>query len=368
MKSRPAPLPLAVLCSAALGLVASPHVASAQAQRIEVQPLANETALTPQDVAVLDSLVLSTLSALPQAQFEVVAGAAAPDPACDEVCRVRAAQGRGAGRAVVGRVAMFGQGFVGSLELYDAATGQLLESATTDAAADPAALLSEMKKAAAQLRRRMAPDEPPPAPAAPAPQPAPAARPLVVAAEAVTATLRVETTPPGADVFVKRLGTANYIGVSPVEKILMPVEYRVIARLKEHESAVREVRLDPLVTRVVRLDLERIYPMSRDKKIGHAFFWPGLVTTGFGFVSMGVARDMAESYRISLGDGYREATRIWTGLMWGGLGLGVALMTTGIVVWAVTPSSKESWEKEHGALAVAPTPDGGLVAAYGRRF
>ena len=367
MKSRPAPPPLAVLCSAALALLAMPHGASAQAQRIEVQPLVNETALSPQDLAVLDSLVLSTLSALPQARFEVVAGAAAPDPACDKACRVRAAQGRGAGRAVVGRVAMFGQGFVGSLELYDAATGQLLESATTDAAADAASLLSEMKKAAAQLRRRIAPDEPPPAPAAPAPQPAPSVRPPV-GAEAVTATLRVETEPPGADVYVKRLGTANYIGVSPVEKILMPVEYRVIARLKEHESAGTEVRLDPLSTQTVHLELKRIYPMSRDKKIGHAFFWPGLLTTGFGFVSMGVARDMAESYRISLGDGYREATRIWTGLMWGGLGLGVALMTTSIVVWAVTPSSKESWEKEHGALAVAPTPDGGLVAAYGRRF
>jgi hypothetical protein len=352
-----------------LANIAAASAASAQSPaRIEVQPLANETALAAQDVAVLDSLVLSAMSELPQAELEVVAVKEVIGPGCDNTCRIFAARSRGASRAVIGRVAMFGQGFVGTLELYDVATGQLLESATTDVANDAAALLAAMKEAAAQLRRRIAPD-PVPQPAPPSPPPTATAAPAPpLAPQAVTATLRVETTPPGAEVFIKRLGQSNSAGRSPVEKVLLPVEYRVIATMKEHRTAVEDVRLDPLTTKTLHLTLQRIYPMSPYKVWGHAAFWPGLAVTAFGFSAMAVSREAAAAYRQDLDKERMRGSRIWAGLMWAGFGLGAALTTTGVVLWAATPSSKERWEKEHGQLAIAPTPDGGFFAAYGRRF
>jgi hypothetical protein len=368
MRSRPAFPPLAMLCSAALAVVASPSGASAQAQRIEVQPLANETALTPQDVAVLDSLVVSALSELPQGQFEVVADKTPVEATCDTPCRVARARGRGASRTVVGRVAPFGSGLVGALELYDTATGQLIEAVTTDVAADAPALLGELKKAAQQLRRRIAPDAPPPAPALPAPPPAPPMTRPPVGAEAVTATLRVETTPPGASIFITRLGQTNPAGVSPVEKTLLPVEYVVTAKMKDHRNAEAVVRLDPLATRTVRFTLFRVYPMSPYKKLGHAAFWTGILLCGFGFVSAMEARSYALAYDNALDDEVKQKSEIWAGTMWASFGLGAVLTITGIVLWAATPSSKETWEKEHGQLALAQTSDGSLVASYSRRF
>jgi hypothetical protein len=184
----------------------------------------------------------------------------------------------------------------------------------------------------------------------------------------VTATLRVETVPTGARVYLKRVGHAELIGEAPVEKELLPTEYRVIAQLPEHENARKYIRLDPFEKETVHLTLQRIYPMSPYKKWGHVAFWPGAAATVFGFIAIGVAHEKADDCRLTLSDSARENARSWTGGMWAGFGLGAALMTTGIVLWAATPSDKEHWEKSHGAVALSPMPDGGVVAAYGRRF
>lgn len=363
------PRRLAALLASAAAL-AAPLFAQGQPLRIEVQPLANASSLTAQDVAVLDALVLSSLSELPKERFEVVADTTVFLPECDTACRVRAAQLRGTGQVVVGRVAAFGQGFVGAVELYDVATAQLLKSATTDVAADAPAFLSAMKGAAAQIRDALAPA---PAPReAPAPAPtaatAPPAAKAPAGAEAVTATLRVETTPPGAEIHIKRLGQSNFAGRSPLEKVLLPVEYLVIAKLPEHETAEKEVRLDPLTTTTVRLTLGRDYPLAASKKWGHAAFWSGVAVAGFGFLAMGLSNSAAESYEHTLGDDYREASMTWAGVMWVSFGLSAALTVTGVVLWAGTPSSRTQWEKTHGKLAIAPCREGGVAALYGRSF
>lgn len=350
--------------AAGLGAAAT---ASAEPMRIEVVPLENGSSLAAGDVAVLDSLVLSALSELPQDRFEIAAGPANADPACDKACRTAAARSRGAGRVVLCSIAAFGDGFLAALEAYDAASGQLLGSATTGAVTQATDLLGEIKEAAAELRAVIDPSRieatPTPTPSSAYAQVAPAP-----ASAPVTATLRVETLPPGAKVYIKRVGHTELIGKSPVERILLPVEYRVIARLAEHEPARRDVRLDPFEEEIVRLKLQRIYPMSPKKKWGHAAFWSGLAVTGFGFTAMAAARHRAEQYELTLENSVRDNARAWTGGMWASFGVGAALMTTGVILWAGTPSSKEHWEKTHGKLAITPTPDGGAVAAYGGRF
>jgi len=359
-------VPFAAILVASL---AAAGAAAADPARVEVGPFENGSALPASDAAVLDSLVLSALSELPRDRFEITAGQANADPACDKPCRTTAAGARGARYLVIGSIAAFGDGFLAALEAYDAASGQLLGSATTGAASTAADLLAAVKIAAAELRGKIDPEPIASAPA-PATAPVPTTAPVisVVESRAATATLRVVTTPTGATVYLQRIGNRDVVGKAPLEKTLLPLDYRVIARLPEHEPATAEVRLDPFEVETVRLTLRRIYPMSPYKKWGHATFWPGLAVTTFGFCAMGAARHHAELYEHTLDSWRRDNARAWTGGMWAGLGLGAALMTTGVILWTATPSSKEHWEKEHGAIALSPSPDGGFVAAYGRRF
>ena len=347
--------------------ILAPAVAAADPVRIEVAPLENGTSLAASDVAVLDTLLNSALSELPKERFEIVAGPANADPACDKPCRIASARARGVDRMVIGSIAAFGDGFVTALEAYDTSTGQLLGSASTATVKQAIDLLAAIKIAAAELRAKI---DPAPIETTPEPAPPPEATPVPAAPEAktVTVTLRVETDPPGADVYLKRVGHTELVGKSPVERILLPIEYRVIARLPEHRDARRDIRLDPFEKRTLRLTLERAYPTSPAKAWGHAAFWPGLAVFGFGFIAMAQAKSSAAAYENTLNEWKRENARSWTGGMWASFGLGAALMTTGVIMWAATPSSKEHWEKEHGALALSPTPDGGFVAAYGTRF
>ena len=356
---------VALLAAILAASLAARGAAAADPARVEVEPFENGSALPASDAAVLDSLVLSALFELPKDRFDVAAGPTSADPACDKACRTTAAGARGARYLVIGSIAAFGDGFLAALEAYDAASGQLLGSATTGATSNAADLLDAVKAAAAELRAKI---DPQPAAAAPASPKPPATLVAVVEPRAATATLRVVTTPPGATVYVQRIGNRDLIGRAPLEKTLLPLDYRVIARLEEHEPATAEVRLDPFEKETVRLTLRRIYPMSPYKKWGHLAFWPGLAVTAFGFCAMGAARHHAEIYESTLHDFERDNARAWTGGMWAGLGLGAALMTTGVILWTATPSSKEHWERSHGAIALSPSPDGGFVAAYGRRF
>jgi hypothetical protein len=352
----------ASLLSTTLAALAASGAAAAEPLRIEVAPLENGSALATGDIAVLDTLVVSALSELPLDRFAVAAGKANADPACDKPCRIETARARGAARLVIGSVAAFGDGFLAAFEAYDAETGQLLGSATTGAVGAATDLLAAIRTAAAELRGKIDP--------APAASPPPATPKVIAIVEprAATATLRVETVPSGATVYIQRIGNRELVGTAPLEKTLLPLDYRVIAKLPEHAPASAEVRLDPFERELVRLVLQRVYPTSPAKRWGHAAFWPGIAVTVFGFGAMAAARDAAREYEYGLRDSARDNARSWTAGMWAGFGLGVGLMTTGIVLWAATPSSKEHWEETHGKLAIAPTPDGGAVAAYGRRF
>ena len=59
-----------------------------------------------------------------------------------------------------------------------------------------------------------------------------------------------------------------------------------------------------------------------------------------------------------------NASRNWSGLMWTAFGLGAALVTTGIILWALEPEAEQNT-----ALSAGPLPDGsGVVFSLGGRW
>lgn len=127
------------------------------------------------------------------------------------------------------------------------------------------------------------------------------------------------------------------------------------------------LRLDPFELEAIRFDLLPDLPVSPGKVAGHAAFWTGVGAVGFGFVSLGRALVEADAYRRTLSSAAREYAREWTGGMWAGFGAGLALMTTGVVLWVLSPERQELWDRAYGG-GVSPTADGGAVVAYRGRF
>ena len=97
---------------------------------------------------------------------------------------------------------------------------------------------------------------------------------------------------------------------------------------------------------------------------GHVTFWSGAGFLAFGGVSAYLAGAAGDDY-----DKYGHyddlnASRNWSGLMWTGFGLGAALVTTGIILWALEPEGEPST-----SLSAGPTPDGtGMVFSLGGRW
>jgi len=99
----------------------------------------------------------------------------------------------------------------------------------------------------------------------------------------------------------------------------------------------------------------------------HVTFWSGLGLAVLGGVCMGMAINSADDYYkegLNVDDrlSAAEDARSWTGAMWLGLGSGVALMTTGLLMWLLEDDSGTS-------AAAAPTLDGqGVVFSIGGSF
>lgn len=94
---------------------------------------------------------------------------------------------------------------------------------------------------------------------------------------------------------------------------------------------------------------------------GHVTFWSGLGTTAFGVVCMIISMNEADVYKNS--DEYwgdrlnaRDYSEMYAGLMWTGYAAGVALMTTGVILWLLEPDQTGT------TATVGTTPDGqGMV-------
>jgi hypothetical protein len=104
--------------------------------------------------------------------------------------------------------------------------------------------------------------------------------------------------------------------------------------------------------------------ISTQKKWGHGLLWSGVVLIIAGGVSTGLAAEHGK--RVSEAPKYdpeeeRSLSRLWSGFMWVGYGLGAAFVATGIPL-LVNAKKKEAF----AGLSLAPALDGqttGLVVS-----
>ncbi len=113
------------------------------------------------------------------------------------------------------------------------------------------------------------------------------------------------------------------------------------------------------------------YPANPYKVWGHASFWSGLVLAGGG-VAMGLlaadAKDDAN--KATTPEGLADAQDrmdTYNGLAVTGYVLGAGLLTTGVILWVLSPGD-EAWAKRHG-LALGPAVGPGTAGVtVGWRF
>jgi len=97
---------------------------------------------------------------------------------------------------------------------------------------------------------------------------------------------------------------------------------------------------------------------------GHAALWSGVGLVAFGCVSAYMASAAGDEYDKNGHWGDLNSSRNWSGMMWAGFGLGAALVTTGIVLWALEPDGDQG-----AGLSAAPLSDGnGMMFSLGGRW
>ncbi len=340
--------------------------------RVEVLDLQNSASIKDQEIEVLSNVVRSVFFQLPRERFVTSSAEPIDDPACEDECQAEASRQRSMDMVVLGSVSIFGEGYLASLQLYDASAGQLLASSTTDSRASLEDLIETLRTAARELREKLEPESAPqpshliaPIVNTPEPQPILPQRSVVPVGIAV-GRLEVTSSPPGARVFIH----SKYSGLTPLEIEMAAFPYEVEVRMANHKSVNKIVRIVPGQTDKHHFILQRIYPMNPYKKAGHAFFWPGVLVTSFGLISMAAANNAADSWANTLANHHKESSRTWTGVMWGSFGVGAGLMVAGIVSWSLSPGDKEHYFSEHPKTQawISPAPDGGLTMSYARRF
>jgi hypothetical protein len=179
--------------------------------------------------------------------------------------------------------------------------------------------------------------------------------------------LHVETVPSGADVYVsdKKNQRGEYVGKTPVEKWLLPFTFWITVEYPGRTSVERRmvIRARDMNSLVVTLD----YKMNPYKRFGHIAFWPGVAATLFG---AGAAVPMALSADRFDADGLpkdQRTKRLWLGMMCAGLGSGALLMTTGLVLWMLSPGDKAYFDEKYGVAVVNPGTSG-VTLGYSKNF
>ncbi|MBN2343022.1 MAG: PEGA domain-containing protein [Deltaproteobacteria bacterium] len=185
-----------------------------------------------------------------------------------------------------------------------------------------------------------------------------------------SSSIKVTTTPSDATVYISRYRRHNgeETGISPVEKELVPGRYFITAQKERFLPTKAEVRLDPNETENVHINLKGDYPKNPYDSFGHLFFWSGVAGGAFAIIS-GFSADFQAGKYNSTGDSIsRERSDRWAAAMWISAITGAAFITTGIILWRLSPGDKAYYEKKHGPLA-CPTVDGhGVSLGYLRRF
>ncbi len=359
---------LLVAISLAVSLIVTGSVHAQESRvRVEVLDLQNSASIKDQEIEVLSKVVRSVFAELPRERFVTSSAEPIDDPVCEDECQLEASRQRLMEMVVLGSVSIFGEGYLASLQLYDLSDGQLLASSTTDSRASLEEMIDTLRTAAIELREKLEPEaaQQPShliAPIVNTPEPQP--QPLlpqrsVVPVGIAVGKLKVTSSPSGARVFIHR----KYSGITPLEIELATLSYRLEVRMAKHKSVHRRVRIDPGRTEKRHVILQRIYPMNPYKKAGHAFFWPGALTTAFGFISMSMAMENADEYQYDLDSEAERSARVWTGAMWGGFSVGAIFIVTAIVCWSRSPGDKEYFEL-HGSAAALRLGERGMIVTF----
>ncbi len=170
------------------------------------------------------------------------------------------------------------------------------------------------------------------------------------------ASLVINTNPAGAMVTIN--GTA--VGNAPLTREVPPGTYRVAAHKEGHTPSRQKVTVVKGQTAALTLLLSQHFETHPYATWGHVTFWSGLGLTAFGGAAMGLSINYASDYKTTGRRADADRSDAWAGLMWFGFGTGVALMTTGIVLWVLEPSAKERMAPETVGLvpSVILGPDG----------
>jgi hypothetical protein len=176
---------------------------------------------------------------------------------------------------------------------------------------------------------------------------------LVVELEPIPVSkLTIETRPPGAQVAINK----KPVGVAPLVHEVAAGAVVVEATLAGYEPGQSSLSIEQGDSRTVVLELERKYPMNPYKKWGYATLAGGLGGAVLGIVAYKEAADAAAADRA--GDAsQRDASRTWAGVMYTGFGLSTALLTTSIVLFALSPGDRAWFERRNLSLGFTPGED-----------
>ena len=157
-------------------------------------------------------------------------------------------------------------------------------------------------------------------------------------------------------------GTEKAKRNTPMAPVVSETAPRLLTASRTGEGTDRNL---PVAS--VAAEAEPSPPMNPYKVWGHVSFWSGIGFIGLGGVFTGKASAAASDYKAGKDPlGNRDALDQNNALAVSGYVIGGTLMTTGMVLWILSPGDN-AWAKEHSVAVVPePVPSGGTVTVCGR--
>ena len=275
-------------------------------------------------------------------------------PCHDESCQIELGRELAAQKTLATQILKIGNTCRITATLYDLKKSAAERGATAGGACQLDLLLGALEEIAAKLCEPLAPKKP-------VKDDAPVSK-----VKRLPGTLVVNTEPPGATINVD----GEDVGQSPLTVELASGEYPLVASRPGFDDYKIQANVISGQKIEIAMELNGIYPMHPFDKWGHVSFWSGIGLLAFSGVSAIEVIVERENYKD--GDwGAGDRVRTWSGLMFASLGVGAALVATGLFLWAMAPEESEWIEEwvENQKASVAVTPDGsGVVFTVGGRW